>query len=313
MNVILRLFGHVLVSSLKIILFTWHELAQAIERTTNGTPVTFDNEAFKINASSAISPDLIIERNTVKKLREDNRALSDKLQSSIAESLDWQAQSLSQQGNVEKIFDLLERVKINYRKALEDSKVFDIDHQCKDFENKLKGRMFETRIALYFTKRAGFSLLNWTPDKGALSDIRVEANLHPDLLVEDKIKQSLFIECKFRGDGAIIDIEQLEMKQAISWAKTYQAARYEKFSKELGIPCWVAIGLEGDAASPNRIFLVPLLKLQTQSKTWKMKGEKSNQRVCEVSWLSQWEISLDSRYNYASFQQTTPLKENVYS
>lgn len=313
MEYLYRVLGHIFLAVSRVSVFTIQELFLLVERVMNGTPCAMEKRAFDFKASAEDCPDLIVEREITKKLRKDNQVLSDRLQTSIAESFDWQAQFLAQQGNIEQIAELLDAMKVNYRKTLEDSRVFDVDHLCTDFENILKGRMFETCVALYMTKTSGFKLINWTPDKGVLSDLRVEANLHPDLLIEDKIKQPIFVECKFKGSGAIVDIKKLKMKQAITWAKVYQADRYERISREQKIPCWVAIGLKGNAASPDRVFLVPLPELQANSKTWEIYGEKDDQRACSLSWLAQWEISLDVRYDFSAFQGREPLRGHEYS
>ena len=160
--------------------------------------------------------------------------------------------------------------------------------------------MFEIRMASYFKKSLGFRIVNWTPDKGILSGIFVESNLHPDLLLATPSGEQFAVECKYIGSQPI-HINKLNMTEAITWAKEKQAPRYADFGRERDIPVWIAIGHLGPADAPNRVFLTPVEVIRLHSRLW----EKSNPEwACRVPALSEWEVDFNQPYSISHFLLT---------
>lgn len=179
-------------------------------------------------------------------------------------------------------------LKAIHEKAIVDARAFDVDFKDKKFESILKGRLFEIRMASYFEKDLRLRIVNWAPDKGFLSGIFVESNLHPDLHLATRNGDQFAVECKYIGRKPMY-INNLKMPDAITWAKEKQPQRYTNFGSERNIPVWVAIGHLGPADDPHSIYLTPIELMQSNSRLWK----KSNPEwACRLPFLKEWETDL---------------------
>lgn len=174
-----------------------------------------------------------------------------------------------------------QNLKSIHEKAIADARAFDVDFKDKSFESILKGRLFEICMASYFEKNLGLRIVDWTPDKGILSGIFVESNLHPDLLLGTQSGEQFGVECKYIGRQPT-HIKKLDMVDAITWAKEKQAPRYASFGRERDIPVWIAIGHLGPADAPSQVFLTPIDVMRSHSRLW----EKSNSEwACRLSFF----------------------------
>ncbi|PTY37617.1 hypothetical protein BGP77_14085 [Saccharospirillum sp. MSK14-1] len=157
-------------------------------------------------------------------------------------------------------YDALEKeyaeVSERYKKLKNDSKIFDINFDSSSYESIIKGRKFEIYLARNLVENRTHEILEWTPDKGFDSSIRVKSNGNPDLVVQNKNGQQFAIECKFRGTH-FRTIEGQQTDQ-VSWSSAYAAERYQAFSAERGMPVFIALGWKGLPESPKRLFLAPL-------------------------------------------------------
>lgn len=184
-----------------------------------------------------------------------------------------------------------------YEKTIRDGRVFDVDFKHEKFENMLKGRKFEICMADYFEKKLGMTIVNWSPDKGLLNGNWVESNLHPDLLLRSKSGELFAVECKYRGQ-IVKRCEEAWHEDCVEWASTSQAIRYSVHSKENGLPVWVAIGLQGDASSPQQIFMAQIESLFARSsereRIYIENGEKKKKlmRITTVSAMQSWLFDL---------------------
>lgn len=168
-------------------------------------------------------------------------------------------------------YDALEKeyieVSARYEKLKNDGKVFDINFDSSSYDSIIKGRKFEIFLARNLVENNTHSILEWTPDKGFDSSIRVKSNGNPDLVVQHKNGQQFAIECKFRGTHfRTIDGQQTDQ---ISWSSVYAAERYQTFSVERRMPVFIALGWKGLPESPKRLFLAPLDQLiQLSHQNW---------------------------------------------
>lgn len=175
-------------------------------------------------------------------------------------------------------FDTLSRV---HQKALDDAEVFDVPIRDENFENMLKGREFEICIAKHLVQ-SGYKLLEWTPDKGAISGLMPESNQNPDLIVASPNGQKIAVECKYIGSSFDRD------EHPIGWSQEYQAIRYQKYGDDNNIPVWMALGIDltQDQApsNPNKIIAIPLATLMADIKckrfTKKVNGKIKHFSVC---------------------------------
>lgn len=136
-------------------------------------------------------------------------------------------------------------------------------------EAKQKGDEFEKYIMKRLSQNKYFVIKEVTADKGFDVGVWVEANAHPDFIVEFNWKEKginkLFaVECKWRKDL---------FRDYFCWASLKQMQRYKEFSFERQIPVFLALGLGGDPADPDGLYIVPLREVLEDIKEFQ-KGHK---------------------------------------
>lgn len=136
----------------------------------------------------------------------------------------------------------------NGKEKMEDS-----DGQYQN-TNKQKGDRFEKYVMRKLDKNRYFVIKEVTADKGFDVGVWVEANAHPDFVVEFNWKEKgvskLFaVECKWRKSL---------FQNYFCWASFEQIQRYEKFSSERQMPVFLALGLGGSPDNPSKFYVVPL-------------------------------------------------------
>lgn len=121
-----------------------------------------------------------------------------------------------------------------------------------------KGIEFEKFIMKRFHKnKRFFAIKAVTADKGFDIDVRVDANLDPDLIVEFRrrdAKKLFAVECKWRKNT---------FHNYVNWASNRgQIERYKKFAKKRDIPVFIALGLGGEPHNPKNLYVIPLEDIQ---------------------------------------------------
>ncbi|NPE27620.1 hypothetical protein HNV12_06470 [Methanococcoides sp. SA1] len=118
-----------------------------------------------------------------------------------------------------------------------------------DEESIEKGNDFEHYIAHLFQEKEGYQIVSWNTDiMRKHSEIKVEADLYPDLKVRHYIEQKeIYIECKYRSRL---------FKGALEWSKWGQFKRYKEYNEKNKI--YVVIGMHGDPNKPDRLYGIPL-------------------------------------------------------
>jgi len=170
--------------------------------------------------------------------------------------------------SIEEMQTSYDRLLEKYQRVIDEAKEFGIDFNDNLYEKLLAGRRYEICVATNLVNEGQFKILEWTPDKGFESNVKVEANTNPDLIVEDKDGDVLAIECKYRSK-----VYFRGKMNEISWAKLYQMIRYIQFAKDRSIPVWIALGFEGDPRMPKCHYLIPLQKLNRNSRNEEPDGK----------------------------------------
>lgn len=116
-----------------------------------------------------------------------------------------------------------------------------------------KGKAFEDFIVRLFDKNT--VLKRRTSDR--FVDGRLdEGSMEPDLLAELRLGSGTYpfaVECKWRS--SVKD-------NLITWSYEAQRERYEKYAKENDLDVFVAIGVGGEPANPDKLYIVPLSSLK---------------------------------------------------
>lgn len=119
------------------------------------------------------------------------------------------------------------------------------------------GTDFEKFIVGKFSKEY-FLLKRWSSDKASANGMYDESNKEPDLYMAFRNNNQEFrfaIECKWRKD-----FTTKNGVKGIYWAKDYQVKNYLEFEAK-DTPVWVAIGLGGTGAQPEKLFFTRLSNL----------------------------------------------------
>jgi hypothetical protein len=116
-----------------------------------------------------------------------------------------------------------------------------------------KGRLFEEFVASLFNLRSGrFELLSYDSENAKVFGLAAARCLYPDLkfLFYTKYRHYKFaIECKWR---------QSTGKGKIHWADANTLKRYREYEKRNHIPVFIALGVYGFPAQPEKLFVTPL-------------------------------------------------------
>jgi len=167
------------------------------------------------------------------------------------------------QASIDEMQTSYDRLLKKYLRVIDEAKNFGVDFNDKSYQRLLTGRRYEICVASNLVNEGQYKILEWTPDKGFESNIKVQANENPDLIVESPKGDVFAIECKYRN--GFYYRSQKNVKE-ISWAKLYQMIRYINFSKNKTMPVWIALGFKGDPRSPDYHYLVPLEKMSGYSR-----------------------------------------------
>ncbi|MBD5185150.1 MAG: hypothetical protein HDS92_00930 [Bacteroidales bacterium] len=121
--------------------------------------------------------------------------------------------------------------------------------QAKD-DSKSKGNDFEDYVA-NILKANSITIKEWNKGTVTYEGAFGENALNPDMFAVDKetkLGLEYWIECKFRSyltsEGFKLDEKQLE--------------RYKRIQKSSKRKILIALGLGGEASSPERFFIIPL-------------------------------------------------------
>jgi hypothetical protein len=135
-----------------------------------------------------------------------------------------------------------------------DGKAFEAEPNKTELDKK-NGDDFEKFIVQKFDKKY-FKIKEWAGDK-YVNGIYAETTQNPDILFEFRYKEAIrlfSVECKWR---------KKLYKNGVEFAKESQLARYRKFESEKNIPVFIAIGISGEASSPEHLYIIPLKNIQS--------------------------------------------------
>jgi len=125
------------------------------------------------------------------------------------------------------------------------------------YDGYRKGSSFERFISSLFPENE-WVIEDWTKDKSKRLRRQVESDKNPDLTVRNiKTGRRVAIECKFRSRPWINKFGIA----GIAW-NAYSHDSYKYYGDKEDVPVKVVFGLGGNPKSPERIFLVPLEKLE---------------------------------------------------
>jgi len=117
-----------------------------------------------------------------------------------------------------------------------------------------QGRLFEEYIRLLFNQDH-FHLKKWRQSGTLPKDTYIHDLCYPDLelIFVGKNQHPFAVECKWRT----------EFKRGkIDWATRKQITRYEEFEFKRAMPVFIAIGVGGAPANPEKLFVTPLCNLK---------------------------------------------------
>jgi hypothetical protein len=149
--------------------------------------------------------------------------------------------------------------------------VFDVDFDSGNYENLLKGRLYEIFFAKRLLENSSFEILRWTSDKGFEQGVKVKSNGDPDFLIQYGADLIFAVECKYRSN-----YYAKQKPKKIEWGYTWQCDRYKAFQHEENTPVFLALGLEGKPDKPKHNYLVSLDYLYSKSDGYHWQNNESN-------------------------------------
>ncbi len=169
----------------------------------------------------------------------------------------------------------LDLLQSKFNKVIEEAKIFDYPYENKNYKNLLKGRKYELRVAESFCLM-GYTILEWTPDKGFDQNMYVESNSNPDLVLK-KGDDILAVECKYRSKFFRMDIAKYQYDDEISWATQYSVDRYHQFSLKRDIPVFIALSFQGEPESPDNEYFIPFNEAleSSEDRKWYKKDKQT--------------------------------------
>lgn len=179
------------------------------------------------------------------------------------------------------------KLKVISSEDIDNARIFDVDLRHKNLENIMKGRLFEQCIALCMQDVVGYTIKSWTPDKGFLSGVFVEANKDPDLLLSNPQGTKVAIECKYRRTPN-------SSEHDILWSLMRRAYDYRDYGKDNGLAVYVALGVGGNPNSPDLVYLVPISKLMERGFSYEKIIDNKKYFSTPKSLLSNWAVDLKS-------------------
>jgi len=170
---------------------------------------------------------------------------------------EWKQQTNVDVGRMQSTYNELnkqyESLKADYLELKKVGRTFDINFDGANYENLLKGRLYEIHFAQNLLADEKYEILSWTSDKGFENGIRVKSNGDPDFLVQYDNHFTFAVECKYRSQ-----FYMQEERNRISWAETWQAKRYQKYQHEKTLPVFVVMGIQGEPSKPKHEYFVKL-------------------------------------------------------
>lgn len=176
-----------------------------------------------------------------------------------------------------------------YKKLVRDGLDFDIGFNKEGYQGVLKGRQFELFFARQMVQNPLVEILEWTSDKGVENNIKVKSNGNPDFVFVHKTGYMFAVECKYRN----VAFEKDNVKR-ISWATTWQAKRYIKFSNDRSIPVFIAMGRGPLATNPESVRFLDIHQLISKSDEVEVTlkdGKVSSQFMIPERQLSEYSIN----------------------
>ncbi len=158
------------------------------------------------------------------------------------------------------IKQIAEKKGLDYGKTLKDIETriaesnLDSETELIDFEKK-NGYDFEKFIVKKFDKKF-YNVKEWAGDK-FVDGIYADTTPQPDLLMELRLGKEIFefsVECKWR-QNLYSDFVKIAYKE--------QFDRYKNFEENRKIPVFIAIGIGGKADSPEKLYIVPLRRINS--------------------------------------------------
>jgi hypothetical protein len=131
-------------------------------------------------------------------------------------------------------------------------------HQPNRFRNNRSkwekmGRDFEKFVITRFDNRE-YRLIEWRSDKYIRGWGGPESSRAPDILMEHIPSGDRFaIECKFRSRAK---------GNRLQWARPDQLQSYKDYEATQRVPVYVAIGIGGNAESPEELFIMKLQRMK---------------------------------------------------
>lgn len=191
-------------------------------------------------------PDIKMESLATEKLKDNE--LEKVIEMAIADGvLTANERTLIKQTAISKGVDYVE-VLDDVEKRVELLEI-DSETQLVNLEEK-NGLDFEKFIVQKFSDKL-FKVKEWAGDK-FVKGVYAETTQHPDLLMEFigyKQNKQFAVECKWR---------QNSVKDGIPFSTQDQLSRYRDYAKKKEIPVFMAIGLGGKGATPDKLYIVPL-------------------------------------------------------
>ena len=196
---------------------------------------------------------LYISSKKINEQKDNNNELEKVIKMAIADGvLTGNERKIIKQITIEKELDYNKIIKGVEKQISEleiDSETELIDHRKK------KGDDFEKFIVQKFNQKY-YRIKEWAGDK-YVNGVYADTTPQPDLLLEFHLGQKtaeFSVECKWR---------QNLYKGGVEFAKKEQFNRYKNFEKKRKIPVFVAIGIGGKAASPEKLYVVPLQEIDS--------------------------------------------------
>jgi len=120
-------------------------------------------------------------------------------------------------------------------------------------DRKEKGDAFERFVITRFDNTE-YRLIEWRSDKKIEGWGWPRSSQWPDLVMEHIQTEKRFaVECKYKG----------KYLPSTKWAEIYQIDNYQKYEIREEVPVFVAIGVGGCAALPDKLYIAPLNKMTT--------------------------------------------------
>ena len=269
LNIGLPLLLVAIIIFIKIVLFNRKAHRMSFEKTA----INYKNEAnfYKVQAKEARAENIKLNEKLKSQVKQQN-IVKNKRDSIIEKEKNrYQAElrTILEKESRARYKTTLSEMQLSYDRLLSkydkiknEAEIFGIYFDDPKYENLLKGRRYEICVATSLVKNNRFKILEWAPDKGFESGIKVESNGNPDLVVRSQVGYELAIECKYRSKSY-----RKTNEYGIDWSYVYQVERYMKFSKNRNIPVFIAIGFLGDPTDPEEHYLISLEKLLSSSST----------------------------------------------